>query len=145
MPESESLILHASCVALEGQGLLITGTSGQGKSALALQLMAYGAQLVADDRTLLQLLDGQVIASAPEPIRGLIEARYMGLLHAQIRSPVPVTALVDLDEAETERLPVRSFTQLLGQDVPRLKRVDGAHFAPALMQHLRCGALDPDA
>ncbi len=124
---------------------MITGTSGQGKSALALQLLAFGAQLVADDRVLLQLLDGQVVASAPEPIRGLIEARFMGLLHAQIRSPVPVAALVDLDEAEIERLPVRHSTQLLGQEVLRVKRVNGAHFAPALMQYLRCGALDPDA
>ncbi|KIC17851.1 MULTISPECIES: HPr kinase/phosphorylase [unclassified Leisingera] len=145
MSETQSLILHASCVALEGQGLLITGTSGQGKSALALQLMAFGAQLVADDRVLVQLLHGELVASAPEPIRGLIEARYMGLLQAQIRSPVPVTALVDLDEAETERLPVRHTTQLLGQEIVRVKRVDGAHFAPALMQYLRCGALDPDA
>ncbi|KIC21199.1 HPr kinase/phosphorylase [Leisingera sp. ANG-Vp] len=145
MSETQSLILHASCVALEGKGLLITGTSGQGKSALALQLMAYGAQLVADDRVLLQLWDGEAVASAPEPIRGLVEARYMGLLHAQIRSPVPVAVLVDLDEAETERLPERQTTRLLGLDVPRLKRVDGAHFAPALIQYLRCGALDPDA
>lgn len=145
MSETQSLILHASCVALEGQGLLITGTSGQGKSALALQLMAFGAQLVADDRVLVQLLHGELVASAPEPIRGLIEARYMGLLQAQIRSPVPVTALVDLDETETERLPVRHTTQLLGQEIVRVRRVDGAHFAPALMQYLRCGALDPDA
>lgn len=145
MSEPQSLILHASCVALEGRGLLITGTSGQGKSALALQLMAFGAQLVADDRVLVQLLDGQLVASAPEPIRGLIEARFMGLLQAQIRSPVPVTALVDLDETETERLPVRHTSLLLGQEVARVKRVDGAHFAPALMQYLRCGALDPDA
>lgn len=145
MSETQSLILHASCVALEGRGLLITGVSGQGKSALALQLMAFGAQLVADDRVLLQLLHGQVVASAPEPIRGLIEARFMGLLRAQIRSPVPVAALVDLDEAETERLPVRHTTRLLDQEVVLVKRVDGAHFAPALMQYLRCGALDPDA
>lgn len=145
MSDTESLILHASCVALEGRGLLITGTSGQGKSALALQLMAYGAQLVADDRVLLQPLHGQVVASAPEPIRGLVEARCMGLLHAQIRSPVPVVALVDLDETETERLPVRQTTRLLEQEVVRLKRVDAPHFAPALMQFLRCGALDPDA
>lgn len=145
MPEHESLILHASCVALEGRGLLITGASGRGKSALALQLMAYGAQLVADDRVLVQLLDGQLIARAPEPIRGLIEARCMGLLHAQIRSPVPVAALVDLEQAETDRLPRRQTASLLGQALPLVKRVDAPHFAPALMQFLRCGALDPDA
>ncbi len=145
MSEPESLILHASCVALEGQGLLITGASGRGKSALALQLMAYGAQLVADDRVLVQLLDGQVIARAPDPIRGLIEARCMGLLKAQIRSPVPVVAMVDLEQLETERLPRRQTTRLLGKTLPLVKRVDAPHFAPALMQFLRCGALDPDA
>lgn len=145
MSEQQSLVLHASCVALEGRGLLISGASGRGKSALALQLMAYGAQLVADDRVLLQLLDGQLIARAPEPIRGLIEARGMGLLHAQIRSPVPVTVLVDLDQTETDRLPRRQTTSLLGQSLPLVKHVDAPHFAPALMQFLRCGALDPDA
>lgn len=145
MSDPASLCLHATCVALAGRGLLITGSTGQGKSALALQLMAYGAQLVADDLVYLQLLDGQVIARAPEPIRGLIEARYMGLLNAQIRSPVPVVAQVDLDQIETQRLPRRQTATLLGQEVALLKRVDGAHFAPALMQYLRCGALDPDA
>ena len=94
---------------------------------------------------LLQLLDGQVFGQAPEPIRGLIEARYVGLLKAQIRSPVPIMALADLDQTETERLPRRHSTRLLGQVLPLVKRVDGPHFAPALMQFLRCGALDPDA
>ena len=45
------MILHATCVAVDGRGLLILGPSGSGKSALALQLIALGAQLVADDRT----------------------------------------------------------------------------------------------
>jgi HPr kinase/phosphorylase len=41
----DDTILHASCVALNGRAVLITGKSGSGKSALALQLMAYGAML----------------------------------------------------------------------------------------------------
>ena len=40
-PDGE--ILHASCVAVAGRGLLIAGASGSGKSALALDLMAFGA------------------------------------------------------------------------------------------------------
>ena len=45
-------MLHATTVALAGQGVLILGPSGSGKSGLALQLMAMGAELVADDRTI---------------------------------------------------------------------------------------------
>ncbi|MDA3887407.1 MAG: serine kinase, partial [Allgaiera sp.] len=63
-PEGES-ILHASCVALDGRGVLILGPSGAGKSGLALQLMALGARLVADDRTRLNPRAGRLIARAP--------------------------------------------------------------------------------
>ncbi len=48
-------IVHASCVAFGGAGVLILGPSGSGKSALALALMGLGAALVADDRVLLTL------------------------------------------------------------------------------------------
>ena len=41
--------LHASFVAINGRGVLILGPSGAGKSALALQLIAFGAKLVAGD------------------------------------------------------------------------------------------------
>ena len=52
------LILHGSCVAVEGRGVLIVGPSGAGKSSLALALMALGAELVADDRTEVRLENG---------------------------------------------------------------------------------------
>ena len=42
--------IHASCVAVRGEGVLILGASGQGKSDLALRLIDRGATLVADDR-----------------------------------------------------------------------------------------------
>jgi len=50
-------VLHASCVCLEGRAVLIRGASGSGKSGLALQLIALGAALVADDRTVAELYD----------------------------------------------------------------------------------------
>ncbi len=42
--------LHASAVAVDGRGCLITGASASGKSTLALEMIALGAELVADDR-----------------------------------------------------------------------------------------------
>ena len=63
-------ILHASCVAIQGRAVLIIGASGRGKSGLALQLMAFGAKLVSDDRTEVVLEQGKLIARAPATIGG---------------------------------------------------------------------------
>jgi ABC-type uncharacterized transport system fused permease/ATPase subunit len=43
--------MHGTTVAMAGQGLLIIGPSGSGKSSLALDLMSKGMELVSDDRT----------------------------------------------------------------------------------------------
>jgi HPr kinase/phosphorylase len=98
-------ILHASCVAFGDRGVLILGPSGAGKSALALQLMALGAGLVADDRVHVSPRGGGLIASAPPGLPALIEARGIGLLHAPLLDAAWVRLAVDLSRAETERLP----------------------------------------
>ena len=97
--------LHASCVAINGRGVLILGPSGAGKSALALQLIALGATLVADDRTDVTRHGEQVIASVPDTIGGLIEARYVGILRVEDHGPVPLGLVVDLAHTEHQRLP----------------------------------------
>lgn len=56
---------HAVAVALDGQGLLLTGPSGSGKSDLALRLLRHGAWLIADDLVLLSAASGRLIASRP--------------------------------------------------------------------------------
>lgn len=139
------LCLHASCVALEGRGLLIRGEAGCGKSALSLQLMAYGALLVSDDRVLLSNERNKLVARPPKTIEGLIEARGVGILRAQTAPQADIVAIVDMDRVAGERLPAQMNETLLGQPLPVLQRVEAAHFAPALMQYLKCGALDPDA
>lgn len=133
-------ILHGSCVALdEDRAVVITGVSGSGKSALALQLMALGARLVADDKTCVTLRGGALVASAPDTIAGLIEARGVGILRAD---PVPEARLVlavDMDREERDRLPHPREIHLLGCPVPLLCCVQAPHFAPALLQMLREG------
>ncbi|MEX3316559.1 HPr kinase/phosphorylase [Sulfitobacter sp. PS-8MA] len=125
-------ILHASCVTIAGRGLLILGASGAGKSALALQLMALGATLVADDRTTVERAGGQVIASAPARIKGLIEARYMGLLRVTDFGPVPLALVVDLDQTEHQRLPAPHSHLVQGVALPCYHKCDSAHFPAAL-------------
>ncbi len=133
------MLIHASSVALAGQAALIRGASGTGKSGLALQLMALGAALVADDRTRITLRDGQPVASCPDTIRGRIEARGLGVLAADPAPPAIVRLVVDLDRTETDRLPPERHTDLLGCPIPLFHKVESLHFAPAILQYLRAG------
>ena len=132
-------LVHATCVALQGRGVLIIGVSGSGKSGLALALMALGAKLVADDQVVLARSETQIQARAPTSIRGLIEARGIGLLYADVEQDVPLHLVVNLDETETVRLPNRRFITILDQEFPLLHKVDSAHFPAALVQFLAAG------
>ena len=136
--------LHASAVAIEGQGVLILGASGSGKSALALHLMGMGAQLIADDRVDLRRDGSQIIASCPATLRGRIEARGIGLLHA---TPAPRAALalvVDLDQTEAARLPQRRETMLHGRNIPLLHKAAHPYFPAAILQYVKGGRRDPE-
>jgi HPr kinase/phosphorylase len=131
--------LHASAVALNGRAALITGPAGVGKSALALELIALGAQLVADDRVILMRDGEQVLARAPNAIRGLIEARGVGLLRADPLDDVPIAFVVDLGNTETDRLPPQRSIELLGLSLPLLHKVASRHFTAAVRQYLAHG------
>ncbi|MEQ6201896.1 HPr kinase/phosphatase C-terminal domain-containing protein [Sulfitobacter sp. HNIBRBA2951] len=134
---TSALILHASCVAVAGKGVLITGPSGSGKSALALQLMAYGATLVADDRTAVHLRQGQIIAMPPATIQGMIEARFVGLLHVPNAQEAPVTLVVDMEQVETQRLPEPHSTTVLDIPLPCLQKVNAPYFPAAILAYLQ--------
>ena len=136
-------IFHASSVALGGRGLLILGASGSGKSSLALHLMALGATLVADDRTIASgVSNGDVLLAAPEAIRGRMEARGVGILSAAIEQDVPLALVVDLDRSETERLPPDRTISVLGRDFPLLHNPGTLHFPHAILQYLKAGRSD---
>lgn len=131
--------VHATCVAHKGRGLLISGASGSGKSTLGLQLIALGADLVADDRVRLIQTEGGITADAPASIRGLIEARGVGLLNAPSFGPVPLHLLVDLDIAETDRLPPLHSRRLGAYTLPMVHNSTSTHFPSALLLYLAHG------
>lgn len=134
--------VHATAVAIGGRALLLTGPAGSGKSALALELMALGAGLIADDRTALRRAGAALIASCPPAIVGRIEARGVGLLHADPHPPAPVALIVDLGVAETDRLPPRRDTVLLGLRLPLVRRGVQTAFPAALRQYMLAGRSD---
>lgn len=131
--------LHASTVAIADRAVLIIGASGAGKSALALDLMSRGAKLVADDRTNLQAKSTGLMASAPERLKGLIEARGVGILSAQYGGPVRVGLVVDLDKAEPDRLPAPQRTTILGVELPLINGRDLPNLAAAVDIYLKGG------
>ena len=130
------MLLHASCVAFNGRGLLIIGPSGLGKSALALRLLALGAGLVADDRVELAREGAALVARCPATIRGLIEARGVGVLRADPVDSAVVTLVADLAQVETDRLPPQRKVTLLGCEVDLVLQVQDNHFPDALMLYL---------
>ena len=136
---SEQATRHATCVVAHGKGVLITGTAGSGKSSLALAMMAYGAKLIADDRVILRTAENHIVASAPDAIDGLIEARGIGLLQANTAKEATIKLVIDLDRSEKDRLPPIRYTMLMGQLLPLLYKVGTPHFPAAVMQYLACG------
>lgn len=139
MATPHSLTLHATCVAVGEAGVLLTGPSGSGKSALALALMAYGAVLVADDQTVLAVQGDAVVATCPPAIKGMIEARGMGLLNAETRERVAIRLVVDLGQTESLRLPPFRTVTLCGRTLPLVLGQTSPHFPAALWHYVKAG------
>lgn len=97
---------HASAVSVAGRGLLIVGAPGVGKTTLALEMVALGAMLIADDRVIISThQDRELVLSAPGNIAGLAEVRGFGLVQFAHADEVPLRLIADLDRAESQRLP----------------------------------------
>jgi HPr kinase/phosphorylase len=115
-------VVHANAVAFGPEGgILIEGPSGSGKSTLAMALIEQGADLIADDRTVL-LGDGEAVyARCPRAIQGLIEVRGMGLLRLATRRLARIRLVIDLSNPDGgPRLPPPQTCLRLGRILPWL-------------------------
>jgi serine kinase of HPr protein (carbohydrate metabolism regulator) len=118
------VIRHAGLIALRVGGLwrgaLIEGASGVGKSDLALRAVESGFRLVADDRVATFVSAGRLYGKAPEPLRGLLEIRGLGVVPQPAIALSEVSLLVRCIDAPSgvERLPDPRFETLLGVSVP---------------------------
>ncbi|WP_420136469.1 HPr kinase/phosphorylase [Sphingomonas sp.] len=106
-----SVTLHASCVAIHGRAVLLTGVSGSGKSDLALRLIDRGATLVGDDGIVVEARGGRLHARSGPNIEGQIEVRGIGILTAPTIAEAPLALAIALDRPvprmPDETLPVR--------------------------------------
>ena len=110
--------LHASCVAIDGRAVLITGSSGSGKSDLSLRLLDRGFALVSDDQTIVKKVGTRLTAAAPPTIRGKLEIRGVGIVEMSHIDDQPVALVVELT-SDIQRLPDDSRERLImGVPVP---------------------------
>ena len=117
-----STALHqATCVAIKGRAILIEGPPGSGKSSLALALIDRGAVLVGDDGVSLTARGGQLFASPPPNITGLLEVRNLGLLEFPTTHEIPVALVLQLDPAAERFIEVPEQRDRNGIDLPLVR------------------------
>lgn len=139
MPFVPPCQIHASCVSVGGRGLLIVGPSGSGKSTLALQLMALGAELVADDRCDLSSSIEGIYAARPSELPQAIEARGLGLLCAKCIDRSRIVAVIDLGKTTENRLPHLKNVEIDGHTLSLLHNSTQTDLAAALFHFLKSG------
>lgn len=116
---TDTLLVHATAIAIEGDAILLRGPPGAGKSDLALRLIERGARLLADDQALLQRADNHVLVRAPAAIAGLLEVRGVGIVRVDSLDEAPLALVVDLmPSAQVERIPDNRFEVVLGLAIP---------------------------
>jgi HPr kinase/phosphorylase len=124
--------LHASCVLIQTDGVLILGASGSGKSSLALRLMGLGGRLIADDQTTLTYHNDQIIATCPGTIKGKIEARGVGIINVNSEKCAQISIIVHMGSTAKERMPKNETYNLFGVDLPLIRSVPLDAFAEAV-------------
>ncbi|WP_298030792.1 HPr(Ser) kinase/phosphatase [uncultured Dysosmobacter sp.] len=121
---------HGVLLDIYGEGVMITGDSGVGKSEAAIELIMRGHRLVADDAVELRRISDQLIGTAPEVIRCYLELRGIGVIDLRqlfgMRA-IKVESQLDLvvhfepwDQTKFyDRLGIEDhFTQILDVQVP---------------------------
>jgi serine kinase of HPr protein (carbohydrate metabolism regulator) len=138
-------LIHASCIAIGHQAVLILGPAGAGKSDLALRLIDEGAYLVADDQVEVKKREGTLYASAPERLSGLIEIYGVGLLKGlKVLHEAPLALVVELVEPHfIERLPLPNHFTLDDVHILKIKLAPFEASAPAKIHAILKGQLLP--
>lgn len=128
-----SSIEHATTLDIKGVGVMLRGESGAGKSECALALIERGHSLVADDLTVVKLLDERDLMATSRPLnRGYMECRGIGIINIaemfgikSVRIEKRIDMVVTLREWTPEAIEERTgleenFYEMLGLKVPHV-------------------------
>ena len=124
---------HGVLVEVYGEGILILGDSGVGKSETAIELVKRGHRLIADDAVeLRKVSSSKIMGMAPENIRHFIELRGIGIINVarvfgigSVRSSVEVEMVVQLEPWDRTKNYDRTgleteYYDILGVKVPSM-------------------------
>lgn len=124
---------HGVLVEVYGEGLLLLGESGVGKSETAVELLKRGHRLIADDAVeIRRLTRRKLIGSAPELIRHYLELRGIGVVDVHrlfgmsaVKKDADIDLIVNLelwrDDAVYDRLGVEEqYTTIFDVKVPTI-------------------------
>lgn len=127
------ITMHGVLVELYGEGVLILGESGVGKSETAIELIKRGHRLIADDAVeIKRVSDRSLVGSAPEIIRHFIEIRGIGIIDVRqlfgmgaIKETERIDLVVNLEKWEEGKMYERlgldnKYTEILGLRIPSL-------------------------
>ena len=124
---------HGVLVDVYGEGMLLIGDSGIGKSEAAVELLKRGHRLIADDAVeIKKISDTRLVGTAPELIRNYIELRGIGVINvaklfgmASIKEETFINLIINIvpwsDHEIYDRLGLENqYVDLLGVQVPSI-------------------------
>ncbi len=124
---------HGVLCEIYGEGILIMGESGVGKSEAAIELVKRGHRLVADDAVeIKKISDSALIGTAPDVIKHFVEVRGIGIIDVKeifgmgaIKNEQQIDMVIHLEPWEKDKQydrlgMVDEYTNIMGINVPSL-------------------------
>lgn len=122
---------HGVFVEVYGEGILLVGDSGVGKSETAIELIKRGHRLIADDAVEIRRVSSKtLVGSAPDNIRHFIELRGIGIVNARrifgmgsVKITEKIDMVIQLEQWDTNKVYDRmgldnEYAEILGIKVP---------------------------
>ena len=127
------ITVHGVLVEVYGEGILLLGDSGVGKSEAAIELVKRGHRLVADDAVeIKRVSDISLLGSAPDIIRHFVELRGIGIVDVKmifgigaVKNIEKIDFIINLElwqeKKQYDRLGLTTeYTDILGIDIPSI-------------------------
>ncbi len=124
---------HGVLVEVYGEGILLLGESGVGKSETAIELVKRGHRLVADDAVeIKRVSEKALVGSAPDIIRHFVELRGIGIIDVKmifgmgaVKNTEKIDMVINLEQWKDKKMYDRlglntEYNNILGIDVPAL-------------------------